>query len=86
MLLPRPPAPGSSSNTEPPPEPFSGQPTATQNASFNAPCNTNRITEIRPKSPKKNPMTSRHEQAGHEGDNGYGEFCLTLTMTHIATG
>jgi|CXWK01.1.fsa_nt_gi hypothetical protein len=31
-------------------------------------------------------MTSRHEQAGHEGDNGYGEFCLTLTMTHIATG
>ena len=56
------PAPDSSTNTEPQPEPLPGQPTPTATASFNAPNNTNRITETRPRLPEKHRKTSRHEQ------------------------
>ena len=57
------PAPDSSTSTEPQPEPLPGQPTPTENASLNAPNNTNPITEIRPRPPEKHRTTPRHEHA-----------------------
>ena len=63
------PAPDSSTSTEPQPEPFPGQPTATENASFNAPTHQphHRITASLPGRRRRCRMNSRHQQVARRG-------------------